>query len=92
MQLDPDQLENRLHDEFSATESQVRVVVRQAIDLAEAGQYEADVGTAVTAAVVVAELGDAPSGTVPERWNWWIGSLELAFGGYERFGIQRYRT
>ncbi|ELZ03883.1 hypothetical protein [Natrialba asiatica] len=92
MQLDPDRLENRLHDEFSATEPQVRIVVRQAVDLAEAGQYEADVGAAVTAGLVVAELGDAPSGTVPERWNWWMGSLELAFGGYERFSIQRYRT
>jgi len=27
----------------------------------------------------------------PERWNWWIGSLEVAYGGYGRFGIQRYR-
>ncbi|SEW15349.1 hypothetical protein [Natrinema salifodinae] len=91
MFIDPERLEARLRDEFGGTPGQARVVVRQAVDLADAGQYEADVGATLTTDVVIDELSDAPAGTPPERWNWWIGSLELAYGDYGRFGIQRYR-
>ncbi|QCW03168.1 hypothetical protein [Natrinema pallidum] len=91
MFIDPGRLEGRLREEFGGTTDQSRVVVRQAVDLADSGAYESDVGTALTNEIVLEELADAPEGTPPERWNWWIGSLELAYGGYNRFDIQRYR-
>ncbi|QFU82531.1 hypothetical protein [Natronorubrum aibiense] len=91
MFIDPERLETRLREEFGGTDGQVRVVVRQAVDLADAGQYQADVGATLTTDAVVEELSDAPDGSPPERWNWWIGSLELAYGGYGEFEIRRYR-
>ena len=68
-----------------------RVVARQAGDLADAGRYEHDFGAELTVETVVANLRDAPadSGLV-ERWNWWVGSLELSHGGYEQFRVRRY--
>jgi hypothetical protein len=89
--LDPDRLETRLYEAFGGPAGGARVVARQASDLADTGRYEADVGAPLTADLVLDELGDAPDGGPPERWNWWIGSLELAFGGYAEFGISRYR-
>ena len=91
MFIDPERLEARLREEFGGTESQSRVVVRQAVDLADSGQYEGDVGVPLTTDVVVTELSDAPDGEPADRWNWWIGSLEFAYGGYARFGIRQYR-
>lgn len=91
MFIDPGRLDVRLRDEFGGTPGQSRVVVRQAVDLADSGQYEADVGTTLTTELVIDELSDAPEGTPAERWNWWIGSLEVAYGDYERFGIRQYR-
>lgn len=92
MFLDPERLETRLQEAFGGTASQSRVVVRQAVDLADSGQYEADTEVPLTNDVVVDELADAPEGPPTDRWNWWIGSLELAYGDYGRFGIRRYRT
>lgn len=91
MAVEPGPLELRLRREFGGTRGQARVVVRQAVDLADAGTYEADVGTPLTNDAVIDELADAPGGSLADRWNWWMGSLEVAFGGYERFGIRRYR-
>ena len=92
MFIDPDRLERRLREEFGGSESESRVVVRQAVDLADSGAYESDVGAPLTTDVVLEELADAPDGTPADRWNWWIGSLEVAYGGYERFGIRQFRT
>nr|WP_254808062.1 hypothetical protein [Natronosalvus amylolyticus] len=91
MSLEPGPLEVRLRREFGGTMGQSRVVVRQAVDLDDSGLYEADVGHELTNDVVIEELSDAPHGTPPDRWNWWIGSLEVAYGGYGQFGIRRYR-
>ena len=90
MFIDPERLETRLCEEFGGTTGQARVVVRQAVDLADAGQYEGDMGTTLTNDLVIDELSDAPDGTPAERWNWWIGSLEIAYGDYERFSIRTY--
>lgn len=91
MTIDPGCLEVRLRDEFGGTTGQCRVVVRQAVDLADSGQYEADTGVTLTDDVVIDELSDAPDGGPADRWNWWVGALELAYGGYGQFGIRRYR-
>ena len=90
MSLDPGRLELRLRREFGGTTGQARVVVRQAVDLADAGCYEEDVGVELTNDVVIEELADAPEGNPADRWNWWMGALETAYGGYGQFGIRRY--
>ncbi|MCU4926170.1 hypothetical protein OB905_09270 [Halobacteria archaeon AArc-dxtr1] len=91
MSLDPDQLEERLRAEFGGSRGASRVVARQARTLADAGRYERDTGVELTSAIVIEELADAPDGAPPERWNWWLGALEIAYGGYEEFSVRRYR-
>ncbi|MDJ1432399.1 hypothetical protein [Halostagnicola sp. A-GB9-2] len=91
MVIGPDSLEDRLLEHFDGTTAESRVVARQAVDLADSGRYEADTDLELTTDLVIDELSDAPDGTPAERWNWWIGSLEVAFGGYEQFLIRRYR-
>ncbi|RQG94432.1 hypothetical protein [Natrarchaeobius chitinivorans] len=91
MFIDPERLERRLREEFAGTDGESRVVVRQAVDLADSGAYADDVGVPLTTEVVLEELSDAPDGTPAERWNWWIGSLEIAYGEYDQFGIRQYR-
>ena len=68
----------------------VRTVVRAAGDLADSGQLAADAGYDLTADLVVDHLQDAPAGfTLVERWNWWVGSLELAYGhDYHQFRVR----
>ncbi len=92
--MDRDALEAALADAFSGDAAERRVVVRQALDLADAGRWaETHEGAALTAERVVAELEQAPSGeSVADRWNWWIGSLEVAYGGFERFAVRRWRA
>ncbi|AGB15188.1 hypothetical protein Halru_0555 [Halovivax ruber XH-70] len=92
MSLDPGRLEVRLRAAYGGTVGESRVVVRQAVDLAASGQYAADVGAPLSNEVVLDELADAPDGTPADRWNWWIGSLEVAYGGYGQFGVRRYRS
>ena len=85
------QFERRLTREFESDAGARRVVARQARDLDDSGQYEADMGTELTAEVVVSNLRDAPDDlSLPEKWNWWLGALELAYGGYDRFRIRRW--
>jgi hypothetical protein len=85
--MDRDKLASAL-DEFAPQSGERRVVVRQAMDLADSGQFEADTQTTLTSGVIVRNLRDAPDERLPERWNWWIGSLEIAYGGYAQFQIQ----
>lgn len=84
-------LGRRLAEEFEADAGAVRVVARQARDLADSGRFAADMGRELTAAVVVANLRDAPDDlALPEKWNWWMGALELAYGEYDRFRVVRW--
>jgi hypothetical protein len=76
-------------ERFGGTDAERRVVARQARDLADSGQLAADRGTPLTVATVVEELADAPRGGPADRWNWWLGALTLAYGGYEQFGVRR---
>lgn len=87
--MDRAQLERELAEAFSGSETARRVVARQARDLADAGKIESDLGYELTAEDVVENLADAPEDcSLVERWNWWLGSLELADSGYNRFRVR----
>lgn len=86
--MDRERLREELETAFGGTPGQRRAVARAAGDLADSGVYRADVGTALSPSSVVAELRDAPDECdLVERWNWWIGALDLAYEGYERFRV-----
>ncbi len=89
--MDATELDRRLREEFDPPEGARRVVVRQARDLIDSGQYEADAGVELTAEAIVSHLHDAPDEPLPEKWNWWIGSLEIAYGGYREFLVVRWQ-
>lgn len=88
--MDEAELAARLREAFPGSDAEVRVVVRQASDLAASDKPLTDRGHALTAAEVVDELADAPDGSVADRWNWWIGALEVAYGGYRPFRVDRW--
>lgn len=111
--MDHDSLSRRLDEMFDAEPGERRAVVRQALDLADAGRWaETHDGEPLTAARVVDELKQAPSDShrssdearersvkspasgegLADRWNWWIGALELAHGGFERFAVRSWRA
>lgn len=73
---------------FGGDEAERRAVARHARDLADSGRYEADADVELTAEHVVVQLADAPEGGPAERWNWWLGSLDLAYGAYSEFLIR----
>ena len=75
---------------FGGTDAERRAVARHARDLADSGQYTEDAGIELTAEHVVVQLADAPDGTPASRWNWWLGSLEAAYGGYAEFQIRQF--
>lgn len=85
--MDRQELEVALTDAFDA-EGAVAVVARQARDMAEAGQWGADFDGDLTVETIVENLRDAPAEyTLVERWNWWLGALDLSHGGYARFSV-----
>ncbi|ELZ79757.1 hypothetical protein C455_07285 [Haloferax larsenii JCM 13917] len=84
--------ENAFRDalaEFGGTEAERRVVARQARDLVDSGQAADDRGASLTVDEIVRNLRDAPRGTPATRWNWWLGALEAAYGGYHEFQVRR---
>ena len=88
--MNPDRLRVELATEFAGSDQAVRAVTRQARDLADSGLLRSDGGYELTATAVIDHLDDAPDGyTVTERWNWWVGSLEVVFGGeYRQFRVR----
>jgi len=88
-ELDPEELAAALA-RFGGSEEERRTVARQAADLAASGKHARDRSHPLTEAVVVEELADAREGSPAERWNWWMGALEVAYGGYEPFQVRRY--
>lgn len=89
--MDIEELERALAAQFPADEGERRAVVRQARDLADAGRYERDVDAPLTPETIVRNLADAPDPGLAERWNWWLGALEVAYGGYAEFQVRRFR-
>lgn len=88
--MDADDLADRLIERFPGDRSEASVVSRQARDLAASGTHREDRGHPLTIDEVLAELEDAPEGSIAERWNWWLGALEAAYGGYRRFQVERW--
>ncbi|MFB6113206.1 MAG: hypothetical protein ABEJ58_03765 [Halodesulfurarchaeum sp.] len=80
-------LEHRLRQAFDGEEGEYRVVVRMAGDLSDSGRYRRDTDHPLSPQRVVSHLQDAPGGTVADRWNWWMGALDSAFGGYSSFHV-----
>lgn len=74
---------------FGGDEPERRTVARNARDLADSGRYTEDTGIELTPEHVVSQLADAPDGGAAERWNWWLGSLEVAYGDYAPFQVRR---
>ncbi|MFC6874345.1 hypothetical protein [Halobellus marinus] len=92
-EFDADELAAALADAFAGTDAEFRVVARQARDLADAGIVAADRGEPLAVDEVVRNLADAPDGSsVADRWNWWLGALEAAYGGYREFEIRAVPT
>ena len=86
--MDRAKLESELADTFEGSKSACRVVARQARDLADAGKVEADLDFELTVEDIVSNMADAPDDySVIDRWNWWLSSLELSHGGYNRFRV-----
>lgn len=75
---------------WGGSDEERRAVARAAGDLADSGRYAADVGAELDAETVLAELSDARDGSPAERWNWWLGALEVAYGGYREFRVERW--
>jgi hypothetical protein len=87
--VDSDALADAL-SRFGVTVAERRVVARQARDLADAGLVERHRGHALTVETVVSELAEAPDGGPADRWNWWVGALDVAYGGFAGFGVRQY--
>jgi hypothetical protein len=85
-------LEHRLRQSFEGQDAEFRAVVRMAGDLSDSRQYRADEGTALSPEAIAAHLADAPDGTVADRWNWWMGALEHAYGGYVGFQVRAWKS
>jgi len=85
-------LEGRLDRAFESTEAERRVVARGAVDLHDSGRYAEVRGVELAVDDVLANLREGPDDLgLVERWNWWIGAMELAHGGFEAFRVRRYR-
>lgn len=87
--MDREQLVDELSERFDGTNSVLKAVSRQARDLADSGRIEEDMDYRLTVEDVLSNLDDAPAEySLVERWNWWVGSLELSFGDYQRFRVR----
>ena len=87
--MDRDELESSLGAAFDGDADALAVVSRQARDLVDSQRLEADLGIDPDVETLVDELRDAPADhDLVERWNWWIGSLEMSHGGYQRFLVR----
>jgi hypothetical protein len=87
--MDTEALVERLA-RFGGSKAERRAVARQARDVADAGVFARDEGYTLSVETVVKELADAPDGGPADRWNWWLGALEVSHGDYARFQVRRW--
>lgn len=86
--VDRARLERELRAEYGDQRAS-RVVARQARDLADSEQLQADLGVELTVETVLSNLADAPEEyALSERWNWWMGALDVSHGGYLQFTVR----
>ncbi|AUV83334.1 hypothetical protein C2R22_18180 [Salinigranum rubrum] len=90
--MNESELDRALRETFDGSDAERRVVVRQALDLADSGKAARDRGASLSVEEIVTNLEDAPDESVANRWNWWMGALEVAYGGYETFQVRRYAS
>lgn len=91
--VEVDELDAALAAAFDAGEGERRAVARLACDLADTGRYRAVTDRELTPEAVVANLQDAPDEELASKWNWWLGALEIAFGGgFAEFQVRRYES
>jgi len=82
-------LKQELYRQFGGTKQERTAVARMAMDLVDSGHLRDDLGSQPTVSQLCGHLSDAPDAySLTERWNWWIGSLEIAFGGYLDFRLR----
>jgi hypothetical protein len=87
--MDREELERELETAFGGDERTRQAISRQARDLADSGRVETDFGYELTVDAIVDHLADAPEDhSLVERWNWWVGSLDLSMGSYQRFHVR----
>jgi hypothetical protein len=87
--MDRQRLESALEAEFGGTEAERRAVSRAARDLVDSERPSEDRGHGLTVPGVVGHMEDAPDGSsLVERWNWWMGALDAAYGGYDYFTVR----
>lgn len=87
--MDRTRLERALADEFGGTAAERRVVSRAATDLTDSGKPSRDRGHTLTVPETIRHLSDAPDdSSVVDRWNWWMGALDAAYGGYDYFTVR----
>ena len=88
-EFDREDLVRALEAEFGGSDGALRAVSRQARDLADSGRVADDLGAELTVEEICSQLADAPDDhTLVERWNWWVGALDLSHGGYRRFRVR----
>lgn len=84
-------LEVRLEKVFDPPPDECRVVVRQAGDLHDSEVYAETHDHELGVDVVIGNLSDAPDDlSLVDRWNWWIGALDVAHGGFDEFRIRQW--
>jgi len=87
--FEADELADALEAAFDGTDAEFRVVARQARDLADAGIVAEDRGEPLSVEEIVRNLDDAPDdSSVADRWNWWLGALDAAYGDYREFEVR----
>lgn len=88
--MDEAKLKAALQRRFGGSPAERQAVARAVRDLDASGRFEADTDRELSVDQLIDELSDAPDGGPADRWNWWIGALDVAYGGYERYQVRQW--
>lgn len=80
----------QLRQAFDGTPPERRAVARAAGDLVDSGRFRGDEGRSLDPEEIIEHLADAPEDGPAARWNWWMGALDTAYGGYWRFRVEAW--